>query len=368
MGQPVKLKVRHKPMEDGSRAIDALGHFDGLAKATCRYTGVRLTPGTYEIRLVEAVEALKRLVELTMQGEDTRAAKGWVRVSLPSHGALAQQMQQVRGYLTSRSENLGRCRPRQLKEQLRWMAICEERAEAEGRELSIGLGLRALRDFYGGVDRPAYKKASSIVRLACRHLGLPDRIPDELVPRHRPDVVPRNIPSDEVICERLKAIQDVDEARLIYAVVVYGRRVAEIYYAAWEQLAPDGDLPVYASKNGKRGMSWPVPFGDEAIDLQGFRPPLWEELRSIDQRPDPQKEEAIRTQSARISRLIQSRLGCSATDLRHRWGSVCLTSPAYQEDAMEIAAAMLTSMAMFEERYVREMREYRQQRKRRDAA
>jgi hypothetical protein len=32
---------------------------------------------------------------------------------------------------------------------------------------------------------------------------------------------------------------------------------------------------------------------------------------------------------------------------------------------MEIAAAMLTSMAMFEQRYVREMREYRQRRKQR---
>lgn len=93
-----------------------------------------------------------------MHGEDTRAATGWARVSLPSHGGLAQQMPQVRLHLTSRSEHLGRCRPRQLKEQLRWMAICEERAEAEGRELSIGLGLRALRDFYGGVDRPAFKK------------------------------------------------------------------------------------------------------------------------------------------------------------------------------------------------------------------
>jgi hypothetical protein len=290
MGEPVRLKVRHKPLEDGARAIDAVGLFDGGAKVTCRYTGVRLTPGTYEIRLVEAVDALKRLVELTMQGEDTRAAKGWARVSMPSHGALAQQMQEVRRYLTSRSENLGRCRPRQLQEQLRWMAICEERAESEGRALSVGLGLRALRDFYGGVDRPAYKKAASIIRLACRHLGLPDVIPDELTPRHRPDVVPRDIPADEVICDRLKAIEDLDEARQIYAVVAYGRRVAEIYYADWQSLAPDGDLPVYAAKNGKRGMSWPVPFGDEVIDLHGFRPPLWEDLKSIDQRPDPRKK------------------------------------------------------------------------------
>jgi hypothetical protein len=64
----VKLKVRHKPMEDGSRAINVMGHFHGLAMVTCRYTGVRLAPGTYEIRLVEAVDAIKRLVELTMQG------------------------------------------------------------------------------------------------------------------------------------------------------------------------------------------------------------------------------------------------------------------------------------------------------------
>jgi hypothetical protein len=34
MGQTVKLKVRRKSMEYGSRAIDALVHFDGLAKAT----------------------------------------------------------------------------------------------------------------------------------------------------------------------------------------------------------------------------------------------------------------------------------------------------------------------------------------------
>lgn len=368
MGEPVKLKVRHKPLDDGSRAIDAIGCFDRAGKASCRATGVSLTAGNYEIRLPEAIAALRDLVELARRGEDTRSPKGWSKVPLPSHGALAKQMQQVRQHLISRSHNLRRCRPRQLKDQLRWIDICELRAEAEGREFSVGLGLRALRDFYGGVDRPAYKKAVSIVRLACRHLDLPDRVPDELMPRHRPEIESRKVPEDRVIAERIKAIKDPYEAQLIYAVVAYGRRVAEIYYADWPKLRPDGDLPVFAAKNGKMGMSWPVPFGDEQIDLQGFRPPCWDELQSVDKRPAPEKEALIRVQASRISRLIRSRLGCTATDLRHRWGIVCLTDPSYQEDAMEIAQAMLTSIHMLEKRYLRELRDYRDLRRRRHTA
>lgn len=368
MGVPIKLKVRHKALDDGSRAIDVVGYFDGSAKEVTRATGMTLTPGTFEIRLPEAVDVAKQLVQRSLQGEDTRAPRGWSRSTTPAHGALGRQMEEVRRYLTSRSENLGRCRPRQLKEQLRWMAICEERAEAEGRDLSMGVCLRALRDHYGGVDRPAYKKAAAIARLACCRLGLPDQMPDELMPRHRVEVEPRlAIPADEVICERLKAIEDAEEARIIYSVVVYGRRVAEIYYADWPNLRADGDLPVFAAKNGKRGMSWPVPFGDEQISLQGYRPPQWNALASIDRRPDPSKEAGIRLQSSRISRLIQRRLGCSATDLRHRWGSACLVDPRYEEDCMEIANAMLTSFQMFEDRYTREMREYRDKRKRRQA-
>ena len=80
-------------------------------------------------------------------------------------------MPQVRRHLTSRSEHLGRCRPRQLKEQLRWMAICEERAEAEGRELSIGLGLRALRDFYGGVVTASKDDAPAAVQAAIHNVA-----------------------------------------------------------------------------------------------------------------------------------------------------------------------------------------------------
>jgi hypothetical protein len=366
MGEPVKLKVRHKPLDDGSRAIDAVGFFDGGSKATCRSLGVSLTPGNYEIRLPEAIAALRRLVERSLLGEDTRSPRGWGRAPLPTHGALAVQMEEVRRHLTSRSVNLGRCRERQLKEQLRWMKICAERAEAEGRELSVGLGLRALRDFYGGVERPAYKKAVSIVCMACKHLGLPDRIPEDLMPRHRAEIPPRtDIPDDQVIAERLKAIQDPYQAQLVYSVVAYGRRVAEIYYANWPKLRPDGDLPVYSAKTGKRGMAWTVPFGDEQIDLQGFRPPRWDELKSIDKKPDNKKEALIKAEASSISRLIKNKLGCTATDLRHRWAIVCLTTPSYQEDAMEIASAMGTSIKMFEDHYVREMREYRQRRKRR---
>ena len=366
MGQPVVLKVRSRPSADGSRAIDVFGLFDGAARVVSRSTGVSLTPGNYEVRIPEAIQEAKRLVELARSGQDTRSPRGWSpHVLLPPEGALKHQMQEVQRFLISRSENLGRCRERQLREQLRWMAICEQRALQERRELSMGLCLRALRDHYAGVDRSAYRKAASIVRLVCRHLQLPDQIPDELLPRHRPELPPRDIPPDDVICERLKAIADPYEAQLIYAVVVYGRRVAEVYYADWEALQPDGDLPVYASKNGKRGMSWPVPFGDEQISLEGFRPPLWDQLASVDRRPDPQKEKAINAQSCRITRLIQARLGCKATDLRHRWAIACLVDPRYQEDSMEIASAMCTSLYMLEQTYVREMREYRRNRKRR---
>ena len=360
MGQPVRLKVRHKPLDDGSRAIDAYGLFDGAAKVTTRSTGISLTPGTYEVRLPEAVQQVRRLVEQTRLGEDTRAPRGWRNEQvLPAAGALARQMHEVRRVLTSRSENLGRCRPRQLKDQLRWMAICEQRAQQEGRELSMGLCLRALRDHYGGVDRSAYKKAVSIVRVVCQRLGLPDQLPEELTPRHRPSDVIRAIPSDALICERLKAIADPDEAREIYAVVAYGRRVAEIYYADWGDLRSNGYLMVYGSKTNKRGWSWPMPFGDEEIDLQGFRPRQWDALACVGKRPDPAREQQIRIQSSRISRLIQQRLGCSATDLRHRWGSVCLVDPRFARTSLDvIASAMCTSRNMLEKTYAREMPEY----------
>lgn len=362
-GEPVRLKVRHRAQQDGSRPVDAVGFFDATTRVTTRYTGVTLSPGNYEIRLQEAEQKLRELVKQARQGLDTRIVRGLSRSSIPAQGELARQMRDARNHLMSRSENLQRCRPRQLQQQLRWLAICEEWLMAQSRSMSVVGCLRALSEHYGGVESSSYKKASTIVRLVCRRLELPNDIPDELMPRHRYEPAVRAIPDDAQVCERLKGIEDPGEARLIYAVVVYGRRVAEIFYADWAKRKEDGDLPVFASKTGKRATSWPVPFGDEQIDLSRFRPPRWHELGCVDQKPDPQKARLIELESSRISRLIKTRLGCTATDLRHRWGSVCLVDPRYKEDAMEIAAAMLTSIGMLEKTYLREMREYRNKRK-----
>lgn len=363
-GQPVKLKVRHKPREDGSRAIDIVANFNAAQSPSTRFSGVTLSPGNYEIRLEEARSAAPRLVKRASEGEDTRAPRGRPGPLLDSTGALARQIEEARRYLLHRSQHLGRCRPRQLRTQLQWLAISEGRAQRKGAELSMPLCLEALRDHYGGVSRKAYADAAALMRLVCGRLDLPTRIPDELVPTYRYEPQLRSdIPPDELISERLKAIDDPYQAQLVYSVVVYGRRVAEIYYADWSQLAPDGDLPVFSSKTRKRATSWPMPFGDEQICLTEFRPPRWEKLASIDRVPPPEVEEQIRVQASSISRLIKTTLGCTATDLRHRWGAACLTNPEVHEDAYEIAAAMLTSIAMLEKTYTREMREYRKQRK-----
>lgn len=364
-GQPIKLKVRHKAREDGSRPIDVLGRFEGAGKDVSRSTGIALTPGTYEIRLEEALQEAVRLAERARQGEDTRSPRGWRSSLEPAEGQLARQLAEARAHLKSRSEHLGRCQPRQLKEQLRWLDVMGQYAQQQGQPLSMALCLKGLQTHYNGVHSSAYKKAFSVAQLICKKLDLPARFPDELTPRYQYDPTPRtNIPDDSVICQRLKEIADTYEAQLIYSVVAYGRRVAEIYCADWPRIAKNGDLPVYAPKNKKRGMSWPVPFGDEAISLQDFRPPQWDELQSVDERPSGEKALRIKRQADNISRLICKRLGCTATDLRHRWGNVCITSPNYQEDLMEIASAMLTSINMIEKTYARELREYRQKRQR----
>ncbi|MEA5474249.1 hypothetical protein VB716_08445 [Synechococcus sp. CCY9201] len=362
--RPIRLKVRSRPLEDGSRPVDVFGHFDQLERVTSRATGVAITPGNFEIRLPEARAAAEALVSRALEGDDTHAPRGWTGRMKPSHGILARQVKDAKQFLIHRSDHLGRCRPRQLETQLRWLAICEARAQTLGRELSIRLCLEALREHYGGISGAPYKQACGILKKICERLGLPSVVPDDFVPRYRYEPQPRtDTPSDEEICCELKAVTDPDEARLIYSVVVYGRRVAEIYYADWPNLADDGDLAVFAAKNKKRATSWPMPFGDEQIDLQGFRPPRWDELASIDAVPDQTKADQIRIEASKISRLIPRRLGCTATDLRHRWGAACLTDPRIDEDAYEIAAAMLTSMAMLEKTYTRELREYRKKKK-----
>lgn len=368
-GQPIKLKVRHKAREDGSRAIDVYGRFEGPQKDATRSTGIALTPGTYEIRLDEAMQEALQLVERARQGEDTRAPRGWRPSQEPAGGLLARQLNDARAFLKSRSEHRRLCGPRQLKDQLRWLQVMGDYAQQQGQALSMATCLRGLAAHFGGVDSSTYRKATTVAQMICKKLDLPEKFPDELIPQYQYDPKPRiNIPKDSVISERLKNIQDPYEAQLIYSVVVYGRRISEIYYADWPNLAANGDLPVYAAKNKKRGMSWPIPFGDEDISLQGFRPPEWDELQSIDQRPTGEKARRIKAHADKISALIKKRLGCDATDLRHRWGIVCITSPDYQEDLIEIASALLTSITMLEKTYIRELREYRQQRQRFHAA
>tara|TARA_B100001939_G_scaffold248020_1_gene215091 strand:+ start:576 stop:1103 length:528 start_codon:yes stop_codon:yes gene_type:complete len=151
------------------------------------------------------------------------------------------------------------------------------------------------------------------------------------------------------------------DRELVYACVAYGRRNSELWHADWENLQ-DGapwKLPVFAPKNGKSGVSWVIPFGDEEISLKGFRPPEWDEVQSVFSiQEDPIKAARITALARDLGNLIIDRLGCEATDMRHRWGSVGLTSSKCNADPMTLAKAMCTSYQMFESTYTREIRVY----------
>jgi hypothetical protein len=109
-------------------------------------------------------------------------------------------------------------------------------------------------------------------------------------------------------------------------------------------------------KNNVLGWSWVMPFGEEQICLKGFRPPMWNELKSPLQIPEADQLEKIRRKCNPYSRLIQRRLGCSATDLRHRWGSKAILSPRNgSANLMFIAKAMHTSTYMLEKTYTKEL-------------
>lgn len=359
--QPVRLKVRtNRPLDDGSYAVDVLACWQPEAKVSTRSAGVSVSRVSFERQLLDAMGKARELVVAVKGGRDSRRIFS-AEAPLPelgrSRGMLRRQVEDCKGYLEARFKQ-GRCREAQYRRQLDLLSLCEAHAMRHGAGLTTASCAAALLEHYEGDLRAAsYKSGLDIMRACVKNaLGGSGQIPTELIPLYRYQPQLRDIPPDPVIAERLQAIADEAERRLIYAVVGYGRRVSEIYGVDWSTLADDSMVYGIGFKNEVLGWSWIIPFGDERIGLQGFRPPRWKELGSPLRLPSAEKLDAIKRHCSGLSRLIRRRLGCTATDLRHRWGAQAILNPRNgQANLMLIAKALHTSTAMLEKAYTKEL-------------
>ena len=109
---------------------------------------------------------------------------------------------------------------------------------------------------------------------------------------------------------------------------------------------------VYSNKTKSNGITWCLPFGNEQIDLTGFRPPEWETLKTIDCEADQSLKTAYAKQSAQITELCKDHLGCHPFDLRHRW---CCKALIDGNNEFHVAEAMGTSPEMIRKTYAREI-------------
>ena len=200
-----------------------------------------------------------------------------------------------------------------------------------------------------------YKDELDIVKFACREMGLPMQMPNEVVPTWKSKPKDRLIPSDATLCKRFKAIKDPYEQKLLYACVAFGRRNREIYSMDYDNIQKKDGITmmyVYSNKTKSNGITWCLPFGDEQVDLSGFEPPEWETLKTIDHEADESLESMYATQSAKITELCKDRLGCYPCDLRHRW---CCKALIDGNNEFHVAEAMGTSPEMIRKTYARQI-------------
>ena len=365
---PVKLKVRSRISADGGRVVDAVGLWDSNSpKVTTRSTDVAIGEGDYARKLPLAYDRAVELARAHKAGHDTKQSRSSEPLDLVAAkpaSPLSVQMKKARKIVDERLHpNMpGRkCRTDQHDRHVRHLRIIESSLAKSGRALSMDSVSQALLDHYGAASKKNYRDAVVMFTGVLKRMNLSLAYPEERLPTYRYKPAERNIPADKVIAERMMKISDPYERQLVYACVAYGRRNSELWHADWENLQ-DGapwKLPVFAPKNGKSGVSWVIPFGDEEISLKGFRPPEWDEVQSVFSiQEDPIKAARITALARDLGNLIIDRLGCEATDMRHRWGSVGLTSSKCNADPMTLAKAMCTSYQMFEGTYTREIRVY----------
>ena len=360
--QPVRMKVRSRVSDDGSQMVDALGFWDSTStKPQVRSTGIGITAGSYEKQLPLALAKTKELIETCREGYDTKQTRKAPepRITTKTGSRLSAQMEKARAFLNHRHTKRGTT-VATLDRHLMALDRVESYINRTGKDLRLETAARAVLEHRGSITKKNYGDDIDILRAVCSHLEVSVALPLELDPTYKYEPGQRTYPSDETIAQRLMAIKDPYTKQLIYSVIGFGRRISEIWGMDWDGLMADGQITVEASKNRMVGGSWLVPFGDEQISLKGFKPPHWEELNYLGQgKPSKDQQEPIKREANRISQLVSRHLGCTATDMRHRWPVAVLTNPEYSADPYSIAKAMCTSMQQLEKTYSRELVAYR---------
>lgn len=357
-GGTVKIKVSSKPHADGSRPIDLIGIWKRSCKPSTRRLQTSLSSGNWTVELQLAQEEALAVAKTAARGQAIavqRRASAALPEQMVGRTQLERQVLAAKAKLELRHVNKNN-NPRQLREHLRWLALAHRYAERCNCELTAQVGAEAMLEHYKDRRKANYKRSVEIMRWIALRLGWPSEIGDELIPLYKPAYAPRQIPSDAELCERLKAIQDPEEQKLIYAIAVYGMRLMEIYSADWASMEDDGFLHGYHPKTDSWGRAWPIPFGDEQICLKGWIPPRFEELRQIG--PDISAELAHKRElrSGQLSTLFKRLMGIEATAVRHRYGSVAIMHNIYP-NVLLLARAMGNSISVIEKHYTRELDE-----------
>ncbi len=353
-GQPIRIRVSTKIRADGSRPIDALGRWSNSDKPTTRRLTTTLSPDSWQAELAEAAEEAIELAKQEASGLPISIqTKKIIRLE-PGVGRLGRQLEAAAEKIRRRAENKG-ITDKELGYHLRWLGIVQAHCEQVGCSLSMAAAAQALLAHYSeDRSRKSYKNAVTCMAWVLASIGEPNDIADHLVPlySYKPGI--RDIPTDAQVCDRLKAISDPDEQKLVYSIVVYGHRLLQIHGSRWAERRKDGRLPYYSYKNGKRCVGYPIPFGDESIDLNGWVPPRHDQLACYDQRPTGELKKLHTAESAVLSALVSRHLGCTATDMRHRWGSVAIQRNIFPNLAL-MARSMGTSVGMLERTYIQEL-------------
>ena len=355
-----RMRVKARPSESGHHAIDLDGLWRGNGKETSRRLHTPLRLSRIQESFKRALDEAEQLIGLGQLGRDTRRnLETYDRAALAfSPLAHKNDLKRAKKYVLDRGETKSLSKS-SLQAQLRWVDLCFAWTAEESISMSLEASADALLSFYGDRKRKSYRNAFDIMKLVCQHLGQPTGVREDQKPAYVYQVVSRsNIPSDEVLWERINSIKDDDLKKHIYAITVYGHRIMQIYSTDWSTFDKEtGYVSYWATKNNYGCCAVPCPFGDgNWIDLSDWRPKRYEELFVTNGRPDIELEQKWDLRSSELSRAVSKHLGVSATDMRHRYCSVSLMTGLHS--AATCAAAVGNSASMIERTYARELHLY----------
>lgn len=361
MDERCRLRINPKADKNRCHHIQLDGKWRGSEKETSRRLFTKLKEDDIQGSISRALTEAKELITKGQIGQDTRRNLETYDARPLQRATLSQAAQRDKAleFIGIRGENKHNG-DRTMTRQEVWVDLCFAHIAKYKQRVSIDSFAEALLNHYGDRSRKSYKDAMFIMQSVCTHLQEPDKLSEALKPTYRYQVKPnRFIPDDNVIAERIDAIKDEEEKRLVYAIGVYGHRIMQIYSTLWDKLNPqNGWVPYWATKSNKECLGIPCPFGDLRVDLSGWKPENFEELFVYGERPSG-KVAILRDQrSTVLSNLVTARLNLSATDLRHRYGSVSLLTGLHQ-NASECAHAMGNSAAVVEKTYAIEIKMYK---------